>query len=75
MDAATEAKAIRPDSRVDFLANHLVVVAPKDAAPDAFDLTPAAFEARARRIEARNRRDQDGAGGRYAKDSLTKLGL
>lgn len=45
MDAAAEAKAIRPDSRVDFLANHLVVVAPKDAAPDAFDLTPAAFEA------------------------------
>ena len=34
MDAATEAKAIRPDSRVDFLANHLVVVAPKDAAPE-----------------------------------------
>ena len=76
MDAAAEGKAIKPESRADFLRNRLVVVAPENLGD--------------RRAGARRRRRSTaalGAGklatgevktvpvGRYAQESLTKLGL
>jgi len=75
MDEAAKAGAIRAESRVDLLANRLVAIAPKASPVEALALDPASFE------------QAIGAGklvtgeiatvpvGRYAKASLTKLGL
>lgn len=75
MDVAAKAGAIQAGSRVDLLRNRLVVVAPKAAPIEALALNPKAFD------------EAIGAGklvtgevntvpvGKYAKASLSKLGL
>ena len=75
MDAAAEAHAIRPETRADVLRNHLVVVAPKAASIDALDLTPAAFEAALSGSKLATGEVKTVPVGRYARESLTKLGL
>jgi molybdate transport system substrate-binding protein len=73
MDAA--GAAIRTDARADFLRNHLVVVAPRTAAFDKLSLTPAAFEAALTGSKLATGEVRTVPAGRYAKESLTKLGL
>jgi molybdate transport system substrate-binding protein len=75
MDAAAEAHAIRPETRADVLRNHLVVVAPKTSALAKLDLTPAAFEAALGGSKLSTGETKTVPVGRYAKESLTKLGL
>jgi molybdate transport system substrate-binding protein len=62
-------------TRVDFLKNHLVVVAPKAATLDKLDLTPAAFETALNGSKLATGEVKTVPAGRYAKESLTKLGL
>jgi len=73
MDAA--AAAIRPETRADFLRNHLVVVASKAASFDKLDLNPAAFETALNGGKLATGEIKTVPAGRYAKESLTKLGL
>jgi len=73
MDAAVA--AIRPETRADFLSNHLVVVAPKTAAFDTIDLTPAAFETALSGSKLATGEIKTVPAGRYAKEALAKLGL
>ena len=73
MDAA--AAAIRPDSRADVFRNHLVVVAPKASALTTLDLTPAAFDAALAGGKLATGEVKTVPVGRYAKESLEKLGL
>jgi molybdate transport system substrate-binding protein len=75
MDAAVQTQSIRAGTRVDFLKNHLVVVAPKAATLDKLDLTPAAFETALNGSKLATGEVKTVPAGRYAKESLTKLGL
>ncbi len=75
MDAAAEGKAIKPDTRADFLRNHLVVVAPKASAIDKLALDPAAVEAALGAGKLATGEVKTVPVGRYAKESLIKLGL
>ena len=75
MDAAAEGKAIKPDTRVDFLRNHLVVVAPKIAALDKLTLDADAFAAALASSKLATGEVKTVPVGRYAKESLTKLKL
>ncbi|MGD0184645.1 MAG: molybdate ABC transporter substrate-binding protein [Roseiarcus sp.] len=75
MDVAAKAGVIRADSRVDLLGNRLVLIAPKAAPIDALALAP---EALAGAIGAGKLVTGEVATvpvGKYAKASLTKLGL
>jgi len=73
MDAA--AASIRPESRADFLRNHLVVVALKTAAFDKLELTAAALETALNGARLATGEVKTVPVGRYAKEALTKLGL
>lgn len=75
MDEAAKANAIRPDSRVDLLGNRLVVVAPKAAPIDALAFDPKAFEAAIGAGKLATGEVNTVPVGKYAKASLTKLGL
>lgn len=75
MDAAVKGKAIKPDTRVDFLRNHLVVVAPKTSKLEKLDLTPAAFAAAIGSGRLATGEVKTVPAGRYAKEALDKLGL
>jgi molybdate transport system substrate-binding protein len=75
MDAAAAAKSIKPDTRVDFLRNHLVVIAPKTAAFDTLALEPAAFASAIGGGKLATGEVKTVPVGRYALESLTKLGL
>jgi len=75
MDAAAEGKAVKPDTRVDFLRNHLVVVAPKTAALDKLTLDADAFAAALASSKLATGEVKTVPVGRYAKESLTKLKL
>jgi molybdate transport system substrate-binding protein len=75
MDAAAQGGAIKPATRADFLRNHLVVVAPKTSSIDKLDLTPAAFSAALASSKLATGEVKTVPAGRYAKESLTKLGL
>lgn len=75
MDAAAKGKAIKPDTRADFLRNHLVVVAPKDSKLDRLELTPAAFAAALGSGRLAAGEVKTVPAGRYAKEALDKLGL
>lgn len=75
MDAATQTLSIRPETRADVLRNHLVVVAPKTSALDTLELAPAAFEAALSGSKLATGEVKTVPVGRYAKESLTKLGL
>jgi molybdate transport system substrate-binding protein len=75
MDAAAKGKAIRPETRVDFLRNHLVVVAPKSSKLDKLDLTPAALAAALGSGRLASGEVKTVPAGRYAKEALDKLGL
>ena len=75
MDAASQGKAIKPDTRVDFLTNHLVVVAPKTATLDTLALEPAAVAAALANSKLATGEVKTVPVGRYALESLTKLGL
>ena len=75
MDAAAKGNAIKPDSRADFLRNRLVVVAPKASALSKLDLTAVAFGAALTSAKLATGEVKTVPVGRYAKESLTKLGL
>jgi molybdate transport system substrate-binding protein len=75
MDIAAKAGAIRTDSRVDLLGNRLVVVAPKAAPIDALALDPKAFEQALGTGKLATGETNTVPVGKYAKASLTKLGL
>ena len=75
MDAAVKGKAIKPGTRADFLRNHLVVVAPKASKLDKLALTPAAFAAALGSSKLVTGEVKTVPAGRYAKESLDKLGL
>jgi molybdate transport system substrate-binding protein len=75
MDAAAQGKAIQPDSRADFLRNHLVAVAPKTSALDKLDLTPQAVGAALGTGKLATGEVKTVPVGRYAKEALDKLGL
>jgi molybdate transport system substrate-binding protein len=75
MDAATQTLSIRPETRADMLRNHLVVVAPKTSDLDTLDLTSAAFEAALNGSKLVTGEVKTVPVGRYAKESLTRLGL
>ncbi|MGD0639470.1 MAG: molybdate ABC transporter substrate-binding protein [Roseiarcus sp.] len=75
MDVAVKAGAIREGSRVDLLGNRLVVVAPKAAAIDALAFDPKAFEQAIGAGKLATGEVNTVPVGKYAKASLTKLGL
>jgi molybdate transport system substrate-binding protein len=75
MDEAAKAGAIRADSRVDLLGNRLVVVAPKDAPIDALAFDAQAFEQAIGSGRLATGEVATVPVGKYAKASLTKLGL
>jgi molybdate transport system substrate-binding protein len=75
MDEAAKAGAIRADSRVDLLGNRLVVVAPKDAPIDALAFDAQAFEQAVGSGRLATGEVATVPVGKYAKASLTKLGL
>ncbi len=75
MDAAAKGKAIRPGTRADFLRNHLVVVAPKTSKLETLDLTPAALASALGASKLAAGEVKTVPAGRYARESLTKLGL
>ncbi len=75
MDAAAAGKAIKPDTRVDFLRNHLVVVAPKTASLDKLALEADAFAAALANSKLATGEVKTVPAGRYAKELLTKLKL
>ncbi|MGD1036247.1 MAG: molybdate ABC transporter substrate-binding protein [Roseiarcus sp.] len=75
MDEAAKANAIRADSRVDLLGNRLVVVAPKTAPFDALALDAKAFEQAIGAGKLATGEVDTVPVGKYAKASLTKLGL
>jgi molybdate transport system substrate-binding protein len=75
MDAAAKGNAIKSATRADFLRNHLVVVAPKTSPLAELDLTPAAFAAALGSAKLATGEVKTVPVGRYAKESLTKLGL
>lgn len=75
MDEAAKGNAIKPDSRADFLANTLVVVAPKTAAFDSLRLDRDAF---AKALGDQKLATGDVAtvpAGKYARTALARLGL
>ena len=72
---AAKAGAIRAGSRVDLLGNRLVVVAPKAAPIDALALDPKAFEQAIGTGKLATGEINTVPVGKYAKASLTKLGL
>jgi molybdate transport system substrate-binding protein len=75
MDEAVKAGAIRAASRVDLLGNRLVVVAPKAAPVDALAFEPKAFEQAIGSGRLATGEVNTVPVGKYAKASLTKLGL
>ena len=75
MDAAAQGHAIKPDSRADILRNRLVVVAPKDSPIANLALTPEAFGAALASSKLSTGEVKTVPVGRYALESLTKLGL
>ena len=75
MDEAAKAGAIRADSRIDLLGNRLVVVAPRAAPIDALALDPKAFEQAIGTGKLATGEVDTVPVGRYAKASLSKLGL
>ena len=75
MDAAVKGKAIKPDTRVNFLRNHLVLIAPTPSKLDKLALTPAAFAAALGSSKLVTGEVKTVPVGRYAKESLDKLGL
>ncbi len=75
MDAAVKGGAIKTGSRADFLRNHLVVVAPKGAKLDKLDLTPAALASALGASKLATGEVKTVPVGRYARESLTSLGL
>ena len=75
MDYAADKKSIRPESRFDFVGNHLVVIAPKKSANETLAFTPEAF---ARALGTGRLATGDVTSvpvGKYAKAALEKLGL
>ena len=75
MDAAAKGEAIKSGTRADFLRNHLVVVAPKGVMLDKLDLTPAAFSTALGPGKLATGEVKTVPAGRYAKESLERLGL
>ena len=75
MDVAAKAGAIRSGSRVDLLANKLVIVAPKAASIDTLPLEAAALEQAIGSGRMATGEVNTVPAGEYAKASLTKLGL
>lgn len=75
MDEAAKGGAIRAGSRVDFLGNRLVVVAPKTAPIDSLSLDAKALEQAIGSGRLATGEINTVPVGKYAKASLTKLGL
>jgi molybdate transport system substrate-binding protein len=75
MDEAVKAGAIRPDSRIDLLGNRLVLVAPKSATFDAIALDRDALTKAIGQGRVATGEVNTVPIGKYAKASLTKLGL
>ena len=75
MDAAAQGHAIQPKSRADFLRNRLVVIAPKTSPLEKLDLDAAAFGDALKSAKIATGEVRTVPVGRYAKESLTKLGL
>jgi molybdate transport system substrate-binding protein len=75
MDEAAEAKAIRPDSRVDLLGNTLVVVAEKNAPLQSLSLTAADVAAALGAGKLATGEVNSVPVGKYAKEALTNLKL
>lgn len=75
MDVAAKAGAIREGSRVDLLGNRLVVVAPKAAPVDALAFDAKAFEQAIGTGKLATGEINTVPVGKYARASLTKLGL
>jgi len=75
MEEATKGNAVKAESRVDFLSNALVLVAPNSAAFDSLSLQG---DALAKALGDRKIATGDGAtvpAAKYAKTALTELGL
>jgi molybdate transport system substrate-binding protein len=75
MDIAAQAGIIRADSRVDLLANRLVLIAPKAAPIDSLALEPEALASAIGSGKLVTGEVATVPVGKYAKASLTKLGL
>jgi len=75
MDTAAQGHAIKADTRVDFLRNRLVVIAPKTSPIADLALTPAAFGAALASSKLSTGEVKTVPAGRYALESLTRLGL
>jgi molybdate transport system substrate-binding protein len=75
MDEAEKANVIRPGSRFDWLANRLVVVAPKNSPLATLAFEPQAFTQALGDGKLATGEVATVPVGRYAKASLTKLGL
>ncbi len=75
MDAAIKGNAIKPGTRADILRNHLVIVAPKASPLNQLDLTAPALAAALGGGRLATGEVKTVPAGRYAKESLTKLGL
>jgi molybdate transport system substrate-binding protein len=75
MDEAVKAGAIRAESRVDLLGNHLVVIAPKTAPIDSLALEPTALMEAIGTDRLVTGEVKTVPVGVYAKAALTKLGL
>jgi molybdate transport system substrate-binding protein len=75
MDEAEKANSIRPGSRFDWLANRLVVVAPKTSPLSTLALEPQAFAQALGAGKLATGEVETVPAGRYAKASLMKLGL
>jgi molybdate transport system substrate-binding protein len=75
MDEAAKGAAIKPQTRFDFLANSLVIVANRKAPFDSLALTPAAIDAAIGSGKLATGEVNSVPVGKYAKQALTNLGL
>jgi molybdate transport system substrate-binding protein len=75
MDEAAKGKAIKPDSRVDFLTNSLVLVAKKDSGIDNLSLTEADLTKAIGSGKLATGEVNSVPVGKYAKEALTNLKL
>jgi len=75
MDEAAKGKAIKPESRIDLLANTLVLVAAKSSPVQTLPLTPAAMSAALGTGKLATGEVHSVPVGKYAKQALTNLGL
>jgi molybdate transport system substrate-binding protein len=75
MDEAAKGKAIKPESRIDLLANTLVVVANKTSSLQSLALTPTDVAAAIGAGKLATGEVNSVPVGKYAKEALTNLGL